>query len=889
MSSDAARIAAALADRYRIERELGVGGMATVYLAHDLKHDRDVAIKVLHPELAAALGSERFLSEIKTTARLQHPHILPLLDSGDAGGFLFYAMPYIAGETLRARLAREGQLPIDDALRIAREVADALGSAHALGVIHRDIKPENILLHGGHALVADFGISLAVQQAGGHRMTQTGLSLGTPQYMSPEQAMGEKSIDLRSDLYALGAVTYEMLAGEPPFTGPSVQAIVARVLTEEPRGLLTQRKSVPPAIEHAVMRALEKLPADRFATARAYSDALEVRGATTTSAAYQSSAQAAVGRPSSTRELAAWSLVAVMAAWFGWQYVRQPKHHEAPVVRVNFDLPSFARVNDGLTGTTIAVSPRGDMIGFTSTGVGNFRMYVRRVNELAAREVAEAAGRNLVFSPDGRWLAFTEGNVLKKISVDGGQVATVGTTGGAVPYGLAWSEADTIYVGSFSGMWALPAAGGSSVMVSSADSGTLHTGKRWPLVLPGGKAIAFASGSSSSDTPHLAVLTIGSAKTVVFETVVAVPLGLLGDQFVYVSPAGGLMAIRFDNATHRPTGAPIQLDDGVLMDPTAGAKASLSASGTLAYMRGRNQFQVVLADARSATSSALIREPGSYSTPRFSPDGERVAMTVFSNGAADIWIYHILRNTFTRLTTEGVNLRPEWTADGQYVVFISTRGDRRGIWRQAADGSKAAELVYQPEFEPYEAIISPDMKWLVFRTGPGAKYSRDILAVSLTGADRTVVPLVTSPYTESQPRLSPDGKWLAYQSNETGRNGVYVRRFPGGGARVQVSDSGGTEPIWGRSGRSLYIRGALGEVAQVSVTTGAEFSIGARSVVLQGDYLTDASHANYDVAPDGRFLMLKRVGAESQTIVVHNWGRELREKTAARKQEGVAP
>jgi serine/threonine-protein kinase len=230
-----------LADRYRVIREVGHGGMASVYLAHDLKHDRDVAIKVLHPELAAALGGDRFLAEIKTTARLQHPHILPLLDSGEADGHLFYVMPFVAGETLRGRLEREHLLPIDDALRIGREVADALEYAHNLGVVHRDIKPENILLQDGHALVADFGISLAVQQAGGARMTQTGLSLGTPQYMSPEQAMGERTIDGRSDIYSLAAVVYEMLAGDPPFTGSTVQAIVARVMTEKPPRIATRR------------------------------------------------------------------------------------------------------------------------------------------------------------------------------------------------------------------------------------------------------------------------------------------------------------------------------------------------------------------------------------------------------------------------------------------------------------------------------------------------------------------------------------------------------------------------------------------------------------------------------------------------------------------------
>jgi serine/threonine-protein kinase len=251
------RLAVALADRYRIERELGAGGMATVYLAHDLKHDRQVAIKVLRPELAAVIGAERFLSEIKTTANLQHPHILPLFDSGiahataagpeteppsrRAAEFLFYVMPYIDGESLRDRLSREKQLPIADAIRIATEVASALDYAHRHNVIHRDIKPENILLHDGRALVADFGIALAASKAGGTRMTETGMSLGTPTYMSPEQAMGEREITARSDIYALGCVTYEMLLGEPPFTGPTAQAIVAKVMTAEPPMLTAQR------------------------------------------------------------------------------------------------------------------------------------------------------------------------------------------------------------------------------------------------------------------------------------------------------------------------------------------------------------------------------------------------------------------------------------------------------------------------------------------------------------------------------------------------------------------------------------------------------------------------------------------------------------------------
>src|SRR5690349_4542509 len=265
----------ALADRYRIDGEIGAGGMATVFLAQDLRHDRRVALKLLRPELSAVIGAERFLAEIKLTANLQHPHILPLFDSGEADSFLFYVMPFVEGESLRSRLTREKQLPVAEAVRIACEVASALDYAHRHGVVHRDIKPENILLHEGQALVADFGIALAASKAGGNRMTETGMSLGTPHYMSPEQAMGEREITSRSDIYALGCVLYEMLTAEPPFEGATAQAVVARVLTEAPRPILPQRHTIPRQVEAAVLTALEKLPADRFASAAEFAAALK--------------------------------------------------------------------------------------------------------------------------------------------------------------------------------------------------------------------------------------------------------------------------------------------------------------------------------------------------------------------------------------------------------------------------------------------------------------------------------------------------------------------------------------------------------------------------------------------------------------------------------------
>ncbi|HUR91040.1 MAG TPA: protein kinase [Gemmatimonadaceae bacterium] len=877
------RLSEGLESRYTIEREIGRGGMATVYLARDVRHKRNVALKVLSPELGAVLGAERFLAEIQVTANLQHPNLLPLFDSGEVEGLLFYVMPYVEGETLRVRLEREKQLPVQEAVRIATCVAGALAYAHRNNVIHRDLKPENILMQEGQPLIADFGIALAVSNAGGARITQTGLSLGTPQYMSPEQATGDRVVDGRADIYSLGAITYEMLVGDPPHTASTSQAVIAKLLTEKPASVRRARPNVPPHVEAAVACALEKLAADRFATAREFADALDGRGPVATEATRESVAPgAARRRVPRAREIAAWSLAAILGGMLAWQLIGGSDTTEPPVVRTNFDLPPGMRVNDVITGPTLAVSPSGDMVAFTATGLGGFRMYLRHVDELNARELANVAGRNLAFSPDGRWLVFTEGNILKKISIDGGQPVTLGETGGSVPYGLAWDASNRIYIGSFSGLWSVPASGGEPSVVATIDSSGPRVGRRWPLVLPGGKALAYVSGNSTSGESHLEVLDLTKGSIASFDLVTAMPLRVLDEHLVYVSPTGGLLAVRFDTRANRPVGSPIHLDDGILLDPAAGAKASLSAAGTLAYLRGRSQFELVTAGA-GKEPTPLIREPGRYSNPRVSPDGGRVAITVSSASTSDIWIYDRARNTFTRLTSDGLHQRAEWTSDGKRVVFIGNRAGKTGIWWQPADGSGPAELLYTPDVEPFEALISADMKWLVFRTSPGSRNPRDILAVPMTGP-KTVTTLVTGPHAENMPRISPDGRWMAYQSNETGRFEIYVRPFPGAGARVQVSDNGGSEPLWGRSGGSLYFRDAIGNIAQVRVTTGTDFSIGARSVVLTGDYLTDATHPNYDVAPDGRFLVLRRAGAESQTVVVHNWRRELRENIRAARR-----
>ena len=376
--------------------------MATVYLAEDLKHGRKVAIKVLHPELSAVIGGDRFLAEIKTTASLQHPHILGLIDSGEADGLLYYVMPFIEGETLRARLTREKQLPVDDAMRLTKEVASALEFAHKRGIVHRDIKPENILLQDGQALVADFGIALAVQQAGGTRMTQTGMSLGTPAYMSPEQAMGERDIGARSDVYALGAMTYEMLTGEPPFTGPNSQAIVAKVLTEKPPPLRPKRPTVPPAVEHAVLTALQKLPADRFGTAKEFADALDGSGKGGTYAATVAMPPAHPATRASRAlvyGLAAALLgTAALAAWLA--------PARAPAAAARYGL-AFAEGQAPLG--RVAITPDGSRLVYQGPGdsAQQRQLWVKRRDEYQATPLPGTTNPGAqIISPDGEWIAF---------------------------------------------------------------------------------------------------------------------------------------------------------------------------------------------------------------------------------------------------------------------------------------------------------------------------------------------------------------------------------------------------------------------------------------------------------------------------------------------------
>ena len=835
------RLSAALGGRYRVERELGAGGMATVYLAHDLKHDRDVAIKVLHPDLGAALGGERFLSEIRTTARVQHPHILPLLDSGEADGLLYYVMPLVTGETLRARLERERQLPIADAVRIAREVASALDYAHRQNVIHRDIKPENILLHDGSALVADFGIALAVQTAGGQRMTQTGLSLGTPQYMSPEQAMGERSIDVRSDIYALGAVTYEMLAGEAPFMGSSVQAIVAKVLNEKPTALHTLRDTVPEHVEAAVMTALAKLPADRFASAAEFASAL---GASPT-ASGASGARRATPPSRSTRLLRVmpWALAVSFAAMLAAALVRplrtsglRASVSRQQVTLWKYPLPSPLDAGAGRLGNEAAIAPDGSAIIYTdSAPTGRFLMRKTRDATEASPIPGTEGGVSPFYFPDGKWIAFlTMGGLLRKVPAagGGGAVTLVETNAASAYKAVAWL-ADGSIVFNIGRQLKRVSADGAPMPTPNIASAGVGAGGQNDLIsisaLPDARGFLFAICRASC--------SVGSA-TWVYDAAVdsARPLlpQALGAWYattghvVYTSRENGLFAVPFDLTSLKVTGGTFAVIDGVL--PT---KSALSPSGAALYTIDRtaaasSELVWVSRDGRSEPVDAGWRARFEY--PAIAPDGRSLAVSV-RDKTTELWIW---RSNGTRQKVQSsasTNFRPSWSGDGQSLASIAIRETNGSdsvvtipeITR--VDGTGSTTPLASAAGNYYEVELSRDGAWVVLRADATftseSRVSR-LYARRRTG-DTTTRPVTSRESFALQAALSPDGRWLAYAAgNLVGNREIIVQSFSDAQQRVTVSREGGSEPRWSGNGRELFYT-LGGKMMAVSVPPGPVF------------------------------------------------------------------
>ena len=882
-----AQLNSSLLGKYAIEREIGRGGMATVYLALDQRHDRPVALKVLNPELGAMLGVDRFLAEIRITAKLQHPNLLPLFDSGEADGLLFYVMPYVDGESLRAKLLRDKQLPVDEAVHIATAVASALGYAHRHGVIHRDLKPENILLHDGRPLVADFGIALAVSNAGGERITQTGVSLGTPQYMSPEQATGDRPIDGRTDIYSLGAVLYEMLTGDPPHTASTTQALIAKIVTDVPPSVRTTRPHVSVYIDAAVAGALEKLPADRWHTVEEFAEALEPErgvalpaGARTPGTIARDSALTGKRRFGRRFWLAAAVTVAVVVVATGVFWRLYSPGPDAQSVSFVLEPPSSEAGRASIGG--FAVSPDGKTLAFVVASDSAASVYVRRIDEATSRRVPGTESAMFVsFSPDGKWLSVSTSNrKLVKAAVDGSSAITLAENAW-VWGGATWENDQSLLLYGWKGLRRIAATGGAIRQVTIRS--TLGTQGMTVLGADGETIVFMDQGPGFTEDDYLA---IGSRLTGQYHTTSLLanrPLTIVDNHIVYVTATGAIMAVPFDARGQAITGDPVRIMEGLVYDVS---NAAMSRTGTLVYRRGRWTNRLVLEppDRRTMTLSNVEGHLQWLSPPRFSPDGQRIAVAAQAPHGdtitSDIWILDIATRAFSRVSSVGNVNEPEWTPDGRNLVFTSWFWRNAALWLQSADGARPREalLTFPDGQQPGSATVTPDGRGVIFC---GNNFRPGTMDLGFIGFEEQRKPQLidTTRVCGGRVSVSPDGKWLAYVTNDGQGSNVYVRPFRRGGARFRISTNGGVAALWSRDGKRLYyVQPDAADGSGSLLAAHLEVNATGVKVVRQNRVTSIAAGSLYDVGPDGSVLRLEPTDAGVQVVVTTNWLPQLRAK-----------
>jgi serine/threonine-protein kinase len=874
---------------YQIHTRIGSGGMGEVYRAHDTRLGREVAIKVLPKAFTSDRERlARFEREARVLATFNHPNIAAIYGVEHADGVQALVLELVEGETLADRITRES-VSVREALMIARQIAEALNAAHEKGIVHRDLKPANIkITREGVAKVLDFGLAkLATADgatadlaqsptltAGG---TREGILLGTAAYMSPEQARGQ-AVDKRTDIWAFGCVLYEMLTGQRPFEGATITDTLTAIIGRDVDWAALPTET-PAGIRRLLHRCLAKERRQRLSDA---ADArLEIEDSLNAPTVERLAAVP-------DRTARTWRLVAALAAAIavgGLLVFMWMRAGPAPGQVARFTIvPSgaAAMTPDIPFWRVLAVSPDGTRVAYVGA---KGALVVRSIDQLEPTILAGVEGaRAPTFSPDGQWIAFFDATAVRKIRITGGPAVTVAPISG-FPSGLSWGPNDTIVFPAPTGLVQVPASGGQPEILTTYDRNAGEVVFNFPQVLPGGRGVLFALAYALADgsPTHLGVLDLRTHERRILVRQAGSPHYVAPGYLTYTHN-GSLFAVRFDLTRLQVVGAPVALVEGFL-GGSAGAQVSVAANGTLAYLPEAAFARELVWVDRQGRKETLGAPSRLYEGVRLSPDGTTVA--VFANDQHfDLWLFDLARRNFTRMTTHGaLDLCPVWAPDGKRLFWMSGRSSVGGldIFAQAADGTGTADLLTQNAKAKAPTGITPSGSHLLFHERAGAQM--DLMLLALDGA-RSVTPLVATPFRESAGEISPDGSWLAYESDETGQLEIYVRPFPQvESGKWKVSTGGGIQPLWARSGRELFYRGLDGTVmgAQVQTVSGRLYSSPPTTLVRTRHFAEGMFYCRtYDVAPDGnRFLMIQErsdsSGASGPAIVVvQNWVEEVK-------------
>ena len=886
---------------YEIIAAIGAGGMGEVYKARDTRLDRIVAIKILSDALAAdPQFRERFDREARAISHLAHPHICALHDVGEHHGTAFLVLEYLEGETLANRL-KKGALPLEHVLKFAIEIAGALDTAHGAGITHRDLKPGNIMLTKTGAKLLDFGLAktqegvvagagLSMLPTTPPTLTALGAILGTFQYMAPEQLEG-KNADARSDIFAFGALVYEMATGQKAFQGKTSASLISSIMSADSTPLLMVRPGLPRALDHVVGRCLSKDPETRWQSVRDV--ATELRWITESIGEETGNGRPKLG---SRRARASWlSAIAVgcvVSAGLTWLALRDRVSPVHNVIRASIALNQTAPLANRVQ-RSLDISPDGRHIVYSAATGSSTQLFLRSLNRSDATPIAGTEGGFQPFlSSDSQSVGFIGiDKKMKRVALSGGAPVALCDIAG-VPNGASWGDdGNIVYVpGAIDGLWQVSDRGGTPHRLTSVNAERGEKGHRSPFVLPGGKAVIFVVGSADTslwDDARIELLVVATGERRVLIEGGYFPRYVPTGHILYAR-AGSLLAVPFDLGKMTVTGSPVTVIDRGFFDAENGyGHLTLSGNGTLVYVtspvppRGR---KLVWVD-RLRQETTAFEAPRSVLGFRLAPEGQRVALTL-DGATLEVWVYDLSRQTMSRFAWGWDNTSPIWTRDGGRVTFRSTRasGQNELFW-SPADGSAPPEKLTTSGIVPAQAggsrqprSWSPDGKWLLFNEfNPRTQF--DVYMMGL-GGDRKAQPLLHDPFNESDADVSPDGRWLAYSSDESGRSQVYVRSFPTLQGKWQISTDGGVLPRWNPNGHELLFRNGT-KVMTTEVSTSPSFAPKTPAVLLDGQY----PNMNFDVSPDGnRFLMLKQDETPpiSQLAVVFGWFEELKARVPTR-------